>query len=89
MYACFISAMRVTASDFIVVLDELRNSDRKAACVYVGGGGGGGGGGNRCICPPSDRQATSPLYGLLTQLLMSSLSQSFYRTFSEVYFLLY
>ena len=28
-------------------------------------------------------------YGLLTQLLMSSLSQSLYRTFSEVYFLLY
>ena len=28
-------------------------------------------------------------YGLLTQLLMSSLSQSFYHTFLEVYFLLY
>ena len=37
--------MRVTVSDFIVVLNEIRNSDRKAACVYVGGGGGGGGGG--------------------------------------------
>ena len=33
-------------------------------CVCVrrgGGGGGGGGGGSLCICPPSDRQATSPL----------------------------
>ena len=35
-------------------------------CVHVsvgGGGGGGGGGGSLCICPPSDRQATSPLMG--------------------------
>ena len=32
-------------------------------CVYVcvRGGGRGGGGGSLCICPPSDRQATSPL----------------------------
>ena len=49
--------------------NDIRNSDRKAACVFVcvcvgeGGGGGGGGGGSLCICPPSDRQATSPLGG--------------------------
>ena len=56
------AAMRVTASDFIVhvVLNEIRNSDRKAACMYVCVGGGWVGG-NQCICPPSDRQATSPL----------------------------
>ena len=58
------AAMRVTASDFIVhvVLNEIRNSDRKAACMYVCVGGGWVGG-NQCICPPSDRQATSPLGG--------------------------
>ena len=44
--------------------NDIRNSDRKAACVFVCvcvGEGGGGGGGSLCICPPSDRQATSPL----------------------------
>ena len=30
-------------------------------CVRVCVGGEGGGGGSLCICPPSDRQATSPL----------------------------
>ena len=34
-----------------------------------GGGGGGRGGGNQCICPPSDRHATSPLP---TRTLISS-----------------
>ena len=45
--------------------NDIRNSERKTACVFVcvcrWGGGGGGGGGSLCICPPSDRQATSPL----------------------------
>ena len=50
--------------------NEIGNSDRKATCVFVcacvrGGGGGGGGGGSLCICPPSDRQATSPLFVLV------------------------
>ena len=30
-------------------------------CAWGREGGGGGGGGSLCICPPSDRQATSPL----------------------------
>ena len=41
--------------------NEIRNSDRKAACVLVCVCVGEGGGGSLCICPPSDRQATSPL----------------------------